>query len=48
MRKTVKSPKTTREIDPSKLPAAQGGATLSVGNLLLSIGTGFDGSQDPR
>jgi hypothetical protein len=47
MRKTVKSPKTSREIDPSKLPAAQGGA-LSVGQLLLSIGTGFDGSQDPR
>jgi hypothetical protein len=29
-------------VPPRQLAAIQGGATLSVGNLLLSVGVGFD------
>ena len=37
MRKKLKTPDPTPEIDSSLLTHASGGATLSVGNLLLGI-----------
>jgi hypothetical protein len=39
MRKTSRPKSTPREIDSSELSRVSGGATLSVGNLLLSVGT---------
>ncbi|MEO7418517.1 MAG: hypothetical protein ABI163_15760 [Thermoanaerobaculia bacterium] len=38
MRKTPRTQPASRGIDSSELPRVAGGATLSVGNLLLSIG----------
>jgi len=38
MRKTLRLKSAPHGIDPSVLSAISGGATLSVGNLLLSIG----------
>ena len=44
MRKTPRLKNTSRGIDSSELARVSSGATLSVGNLLLSIGVGFDSS----
>lgn len=46
MRKNARTSK--REIDLPHLSAVQGNATLSVGNLLLSIGVGSDANPETR
>ena len=46
MRKTSRPKNTSREIDSSKLSLVSGVATLSVGNLLLSVGVGFEASSN--
>ena len=46
MRKTLRIQPASRGIDSSELPRVAGGATLSVGNLLLSVGVSASSNID--
>jgi hypothetical protein len=46
MRKTSQLKNTPREIASSELSRISGGATLSVNNLIVSIGVGFEASSN--
>jgi len=47
MRKTPQLKSTSRGIDSSKLSPVSGSSNLSVSNLIVSIGVGFDTALPP-
>ena len=46
MRKTPQTKSNSRGIDSSELSRASGGGNLSVGNLIVSIGVGFESQSN--